>query len=60
VSDAALPEYLTEADLARYGLDAADVRRLAPCATEYRALDGSHCWAREALEPRLSGRGGEE
>ena len=46
-----LPDYVSEQDLASFGFDAEDVRRLCPGAVEYQALDGSPCWSRDDLAP---------
>ena len=53
--DAALPDYLTEADVRALGIDPDAVRVLAPHATELRALDGSRCWSRVDLAALLDG-----
>jgi hypothetical protein len=53
MSDTRLPDYLAAADLACYGVTPGDVRRQAPWAVEYAALDGSPCWRREDAEQIL-------
>jgi hypothetical protein len=53
-----LPDKLTAADLAGYGLTPDDVRRRCPWAVEYTALDGSPCWRREDLADLLDEEGG--
>jgi hypothetical protein len=53
-------ELLTIADLSAYGLTPADVRRPAPWATEYVALDGGPAWRAEDLAELLHGTDDEE
>jgi hypothetical protein len=48
---------ITAEELAGIGLSAADVRRLAPHAVEYVALDGGACWRREDLAELLGAAG---
>jgi hypothetical protein len=50
-----LPHCITPADLAVYGLTAAEVRKRWPAAVEYTALDGSPCWLREDLDGLMAG-----
>jgi hypothetical protein len=50
--------YVTLDDLVEIGLTAADVRRLAPHAVEYTALDRRPCWLRDDLAELLGAAGG--
>jgi hypothetical protein len=51
--------YITLDELCDYGLTATDIRRDAPWAVEFTALDGRPTWLREDLAPLLAdGRGG--
>ncbi|MDY3563390.1 hypothetical protein R5W23_004893 [Gemmata sp. JC673] len=52
-------DFVSEHDLRDLGLEPALVRVLCPHATEYRALDGSRCWAAADLAPLLGAEGGD-
>jgi hypothetical protein len=45
--------HVTPAELAAHGITVEELRRRAPWAIEYVALDGTPCWRSEDLEELL-------
>ncbi|WP_162542130.1 hypothetical protein [Gemmata obscuriglobus] len=52
-------DYLSEDDLWALEIDPNELPRLAPHATECRALDGARCWAASDLVHLLGPSGGD-
>jgi hypothetical protein len=50
-------DFVTEDQLRDRGTDPALIRIFCPWATEFRALDGSRCWARADLSNLLDAGG---